>query len=842
MTGRIARGTLDLSSRSRRRFTAFVTALALVIACLGFVPWLAFAEDETLPSYAYGQLSYNASDGYWHRDSDNVCVFKQVDGKAYPCSANGAVTSTGDEITTRLYPDGQLVFRAGDWERPEDLASGRHCLMADTGVTWFRQSATTMERFAHVVTSVRFDESLLRDDIDTLLDTSLSNLLGGLSSIERIEGTENLAMLKISRAAGLFKGCAHLREVDLSPLDFSVCSDAFELFDGCTRLERVSIGSKWISQSVQTGRYAAVFPHEMACISGGKRIVYAAGSAIPAGIREYITTQTSIEAAKVVLLQSDSYAVSAEDLIALGWDGLGLPEGISPGNVTVCSSTTELESSRITSLEYTGDALSPCVVVEVDGTLLHPGTDFTLAFTNNTGPGTALITIEGTGAYRGVVTTSFEIVGSGAYALLYENGTLVLQAGRAPVEGIAGPGSGAPDVMPWFTAETASSAAQPAVWDKYRNAVKRVVIDKSFSRYRLTSTSSWFEACSQLEEIVGLENLDTSRLKDMSHMFAGCTSLEELDLSALASTARVEHMAGVFDGCSKLVSLITGPDWQNVRSATECATLPSAMLDTANNYRRIETGAALPHGACSFKRGGIPLQLVTVMLDKPNFACTGSPIEPAMKLTLGATTLVKDRDYSVTYADNIMPGAAHATIRGMGAFTGGLIVPFAITSAVTHVGDKLVYRTTDAIYTLKVTKVKRTPQGTVAAEVSIISVVVTNFKAGILVFPDTCTVGGNTVDVTAVGSKLGGAFRKVSCVVIGAKVTVIAPKAFAKSPKVKKLKLKTKRLKKATNSLKGSKVKSVQAICKLTAKKRKAYKKMFQTKAGKPGVKFSCKK
>ena len=58
---------------------------------------------------------------------------------------------------------------------------------------------------------------------------------------------------------------------------------------------------------------------------------------------------------------------------------------------------------------YTGSALQPKPVVKDGDKTLVEGTDYTVAYTNNTNPGTATVTITGKGNYQGTVTTQFAI-------------------------------------------------------------------------------------------------------------------------------------------------------------------------------------------------------------------------------------------------------------------------------------------------------------------------------------------------------------------------------------------------------------------------------------------------
>lgn len=61
------------------------------------------------------------------------------------------------------------------------------------------------------------------------------------------------------------------------------------------------------------------------------------------------------------------------------------------------------------SYAYTGNAITPGVVVETGSRTLTPGTDYTVSYSNNINAGTATITVTGTGRYSGTQTANFII-------------------------------------------------------------------------------------------------------------------------------------------------------------------------------------------------------------------------------------------------------------------------------------------------------------------------------------------------------------------------------------------------------------------------------------------------
>jgi len=97
---------------------------------------------------------------------------------------------------------------------------------------------------------------------------------------------------------------------------------------------------------------------------------------------------------------------------------------------------------------------------------------------------------------------------------------------------------------------------QPS-WYPQRETIATVVFDASFADCTsLTSTAYWFDGCTKLNTISGIENLKTDNVTDMSSMFNGCSSLTSLDLSGFKTdNVTGTDMSMMFYGCSSLTSL-----------------------------------------------------------------------------------------------------------------------------------------------------------------------------------------------------------------------------------------------------------------------------------------------
>ena len=73
---------------------------------------------------------------------------------------------------------------------------------------------------------------------------------------------------------------------------------------------------------------------------------------------------------------------------------------------SIAAATVTLDKSSYT---YTGQAIKPKVTVALNGTALKEGTDYTLAYKNNTKVGTATVTVNGIGTYTDSISKEFTI-------------------------------------------------------------------------------------------------------------------------------------------------------------------------------------------------------------------------------------------------------------------------------------------------------------------------------------------------------------------------------------------------------------------------------------------------
>ena len=84
-----------------------------------------------------------------------------------------------------------------------------------------------------------------------------------------------------------------------------------------------------------------------------------------------------------------------------------------PKTVTVTVAPKALDAkmvSKIADQNYTGEAITPAVVVTDGKVTLEEGKDYEVAYADNVNAGTAKVTVTGKGNYAGTIETKFTII------------------------------------------------------------------------------------------------------------------------------------------------------------------------------------------------------------------------------------------------------------------------------------------------------------------------------------------------------------------------------------------------------------------------------------------------
>ena len=210
---------------------------------------------------------------------------------------------------------------------------------------------------------------------------------------------------------------------------------------------------------------------------------------------------------------------------------------------------------------------------------------------------------------------------------------------------------------------------------------------------------------------------------------------------------------------------------------------------------------------------------------------TGSAIEPEVLLLAGEQELQPEKDYTVTYENNVNIGAATVTVNGVGNYTGTITGQFQIEAPVGKVFTigKYRYKITTGS-TAEFTGLGKTGEKKVTVPKSITlggSSFRVNYIAAKALYKNkkVTTVGiGN--NVKTIGKSAFEGCKQLKSVTVGTGVTKINAKAFKNCSKLQTVTLRSKQIKSmGKESFKG--IKSNAAI-KVPSKKMASYKKMLK--------------
>lgn len=123
-------------------------------------------------------------------------------------------------------------------------------------------------------------------------------------------------------------------------------------------------------------------------------------------------------------------------------------------------------------------------------------------------------------------------------------------------------------VLEWWNETSVSSVAT------------KVIVDESCSEAQVTSMNRWFDNFTQLDSIIGLNNINTSEVTDMSFLFFSCTKLSYLDWDPTDAKA-VKDMSYMFQGCQWLFDLdLSHLTTSNQLNSTSCMFYGCSSLQT----------------------------------------------------------------------------------------------------------------------------------------------------------------------------------------------------------------------------------------------------------------------
>jgi len=497
---------------------------------------------------------------------------------------------------------------------------------------------------------------------------------------------------------------------------------------------------------------------------------------------------------------------------------------VAPTTIKASVSNCDIANADVTvayaTTSYDGTAKKPVVTVKFGNYTLVEGTDYTVAITNNTNPGTATVTVTGKGGFKGSVTETFTITKTAitSATLSYASTTY---NGKAQT--------------PVITVKAGNKVLSASDYDV------KVVNNVNVGTATVTITGKGGYSGT----ITKTFTISAAKITDATLSYASTA------YNGKAQTPVVTVKVGntVIAAANYDVKVVN-----NTNPGTATVTITAK-----GNY----TGTITK----TFTITKASVAKATVTLKTNSYNYDGKAKKPAVKsVVLNGVTLKEGTDYTVKYSSNKNIGTAKVTITGKGNYEGSVVKTFTIKAknGTTFKSGAYKYKVTGASTvafaginkdtTKKVTIAATVKYGNKTFKVTSIADNALKGKKKVT----QVTIGKN---VTTIGKSAFENCTKLSKVTIGANVTTISDKAFKKCTSLKSITIpsKVKKIGKEvfsgdkklkTITIKSTKLTSVgknafkgidsKATIKVPSKKLKAYQKLLKNKG--QGKKVKIKK
>ncbi len=306
---------------------------------------------------------------------------------------------------------------------------------------------------------------------------------------------------------------------------------------------------------------------------------------------------------------------------------------------------------------YAGEAITPTIVVKdaVTNAELTLGTHYTITYSNNTNVGTATAIVRGKGLYKDVITLSFEI---------YKREITVTAQDKTK-------NYGSPNPTLTYTV-TGTANGEVAAFNG--TLTTRCTTTSTAGDYPITigtlamKTSGLFKPSNYTMKFVpGTLHVGTEFMTVNSAGYTGAYdgAPHGITVNVVVPDSGYTVRYGLTEGT---YNQTTSP------TRTDAGETVVYFQVTADGYNTYTGNEKITITQKSFRDSSI-----TCTLNPTLFTYNGQERRPTATVKDGETTLVQDRDYTITYVNNINAGIATAIIRGIGNYTGKIEKEFTIT-------------------------------------------------------------------------------------------------------------------------------------------------------------------
>ena len=486
------------------------------------------------------KLSYK-KDGSDNENADRTCIYDLK-----------TATTFSEYVADYVATNSTLTFKKITSDNLEGLDFSRMAVVDN--IDGVQDVCTNYSSIKNIV----FDESF-----KTYAPTSLSGFFNGCKTLETISGLEYLNTANVEYMDNMFNGCSALTSLDLTKFNTANVEFMYHMFKGCSALTSLDLTKFNTAKVVNMGFMfydcSALTSLDLTNFNTANVVfmdnMFNGCSALKS------LDLTNFNTAKVVnmyMMFNGCSALESLDLTNFNTAKVTYMNNMFEG----CSALTTIYASDkfdTDNVSYGSDMFTGCKSLKdyrdskTDHTNAYCGTD-------------------------GYFTPVFD------YAE-FDNatGTLTFRRSLSKPEGAYDLNEG--DNTPEWRREKEPEYNNDEFFvPGSKINIKKVVFDASFANARPTSCYKWFDGCTNLTQIEGIENLNTEEVTNMGSMFSGCYDLTQLDLSNF-DTQNVENMSDMFVSCLDLKSLnVSNFDTQKVKDMNDmfyhCPSLTS--LDVSN--------------------------------------------------------------------------------------------------------------------------------------------------------------------------------------------------------------------------------------------------------------------
>lgn len=423
------------------------------------------------------------------------------------------------------------------------------------------------------ITSVVFLEGVFPD--------STAYWFNNMGSLSKFTGLDKIGM-PVESTAHMFAGCEYVSELDLSWLNTKNASDMTGMFDGMTRLERITIGQNF--SFTGDGSTTCSLPNgDWQAASNGA--VYDA-SDVPGGLVETYVKQPSAYAAVYTDYDGEYALVFGKSCIVPSMytaDDGGLFFFVSDASWTGIEKSAYASSSEVPWLSGYASSITRAAVVDELSPVSTSLWFYDMA--NCASADLELLDVSKARSMRGMFygCSALADVGdlSGWQTGSCEDMSYLFQACSALKSTGSLDGWDVSRVQD-FTGTFANCSNLASVGDL-----------SGWQTGACESMQAMFNNCSALGSVGDLDGWDVSNVADMSYMFYKCSYLASFgDLSSWRTSA-CTTMQSMFNGCTQVVTLDLS-DW-NVSSCQTMQTMFTGCINlvSVGDLSDWQTGSCL---------------------------------------------------------------------------------------------------------------------------------------------------------------------------------------------------------------------------------------------------------